>query len=214
MAAVCASAASGFAAAPPSVLLDALVRSAGSGRGRASRPPSSSRSQTTTPWETGTIEVMKRRTLVAHAVSLALVTTAVWAGWAGVAQQASARSNTSAGVYTVNEVLRAFTKAGVGLYDTEYDFPGLGGSVAELATVRPHQGWNVAVYVYPRSSEAAASFRTDAGEWHASGMAAVELKNLVVTVVPKGRLVGRKAPPFPMPQLVVKALAVFSPGKS
>ena len=78
-----------------------------------------------------------------------------------------------------------------------------------LATVRPHQGWSLAAYIYPTTNQANASFAQDVGEWSASGIESVELENLVVVVIPRGHLLGRRARFFAMPKLVYEALDIL-----
>jgi len=82
--------------------------------------------------------------------------------------------------------------------------------VTTLATTRPHQGWNVGVYIYGAQGLADASFGANVKQWRASGIAAKKVKNVVVTVALKGRAISRPAPPWPMPQLVVRALATLT----
>jgi hypothetical protein len=146
-----------------------------------------------------------------RSVSVLLASVAIlgWIGWAEAGQEAWARSKAPATVYTEPEVLRAFRSAGDNLYDTGYS-SSLGSPVTVLATVKPYQGWNAAVYIYPKASEAAASFRSNNPTWRTSGIAASELKNLVVIVVRPGEALARFARLLPMPQLVVKALSVVS----
>jgi hypothetical protein len=79
-----------------------------------------------------------------------------------------------------------------------------------LTSVRPHQGWSVAAYIYPTTNQANASFSQDVGEWSASGIESVQVKNLVVVVVPRGRLLTRRAHFFAMPKLVYKALGLLT----
>jgi hypothetical protein len=153
---------------------------------------------------------MSGRATLARLLFLVLATAVVWPTWATAAREGSTRFARSRVVYTEPEVLRAFSRVGDKLYDAGYGYPGFGSNVAVAVTTSPHQGWNVAVYIYPRVSLAAASFRNRASTWRASGMAAEQLQNLVVAVVPKGRVLSRKAPPWPMPQLVLKALAIVS----
>src|SRR6202012_1786529 len=103
------------------------------------------------------------------------------------------------------QVLRAFKKVGAPLYN-----PGsglvVGSPVTSLTTLRPVQGWNAAVYIYPNVRDAKASFNAGSKTWRAAGFAARTLRNVVVTVVPKGRVLSHKAKPWPMPETVVKAL--------
>jgi hypothetical protein len=147
---------------------------------------------------------MKGRSVPVLLASVAIVS---WIGSAEPGHEAWARSKAPATVYTKAEVLRAFKSAGDTLYDTGYS-SSLGSPVTVLATVRPYQGWNAAVYIYPKASEAAASFRSNNPGWRASGIAALELKNLVVIVVRPGQALARSARLSPVPQLVVKALSV------
>jgi hypothetical protein len=150
-----------------------------------------------------TIGWMKRRSV---AVLLALAAIVVWIGWEEPGQQASARSRASFAVYTEPEVLRAFRNVGDRLYDTGYS-SSLGSPVTVLATVKPYQGWNAAVYIYPKVSQATASFRSNSETWRASGIVASELRNLLVIVVRPGQVLARSARPLPMPQLILRALA-------
>jgi hypothetical protein len=107
------------------------------------------------------------------------------------------------------QVVRAFKQAGVPLYN-----PGsglvVGSPVTSLTTLRPVQGWNAAIYIYPSVREAKASFNAGSKRWRAAGFAAQTLRNLVVTVVPKGRVLSHKAKPWPMPKTVVKALDLLA----
>ncbi len=68
----------------------------------------------------------------------------------------------------------------------------------------------MAAYIYPTATQANASFAEDAGEWSTSGIESVEVKNVVVAVVPRGHLLTRPAHFFAMPKLVYKALHLLT----
>jgi hypothetical protein len=133
-----------------------------------------------------------------------LAATIVWA--ACLTAQASAHPSASAAKkYSESTVTRAFRASGIGLYDTGY---GALQPVTTLASTKPHQGWNVEVYIYLTPADASASYRGSIKEWQGAGMAAAVKKNVVVAVVPKNRLtIAKSAKPWPMPELVAKTLA-------
>ncbi|HWB23271.1 MAG TPA: hypothetical protein VG652_10325 [Gaiellaceae bacterium] len=113
---------------------------------------------------------------------------------------------------TARRVARVFAGVGLKLHDPSPSgsSPHLYATVTMLTTVRPHQGWNVATYIYPTSEQATASFSEDAGEWSASGIQSVQVRNVVVVVVPLGHLLTKRAHFFPMPKVVYKALHLLS----
>jgi hypothetical protein len=133
----------------------------------------------------------------------------IWAVCA-VAQASGAPAHTtSASVtrYGKAAVVRAFRAAGLGLYDTGY---GASLPVTTLASTKPHQGWNVTVFIYLSPKAAAASYKASIAEWNGAGMAAAVKKNLVVAVVPTTRsTIAKKAKPWPMPDVVAKTLATL-----
>jgi hypothetical protein len=144
------------------------------------------------------------RLAVSRLCVLALLVTAIWAVGAGAASQASPRTSASAlKLYRSGQVMRAFKASGIQLVDPFY---GSLQPVTVLTTVEPYHGWNVAAYVYPTQRGADQTFNGNIREWRASGFAARQVRNVVVTVVPKGRTLGVKARPFAMPAVVAKTL--------
>lgn len=87
---------------------------------------------------------------------------------------------------------------------------GTSSPVTSFSSPAPQDGWRVGVFVYPSDLMATRSFTSNVRAWRASGMAATRRRNVVVTVVPNGRRVGRKAKPFAMPGPVARAIATFS----
>jgi hypothetical protein len=112
--------------------------------------------------------------------------------------------------YRPHAVQAAFKAQGIKLIDPS---AGTISSVATLASAKPQDGWRVGVFVYPTVTSAKRSFDDNVKLWRSSGMAAARQKNVVVTVVPNGRVVGRKAKPWPMPAPVVRAISGFSKKK-
>jgi hypothetical protein len=116
--------------------------------------------------------------------------------------------------YNEVQVIHAFKKVGSPLYDTTCGVGVVGcsqsGTVVILATLKPHQGWTAAVYIYAKPTQAAQAYNASVKQWHAGGIAARQLANLVVVVVPKGHSITKKAPAFPMPQLVSHALTLVA----
>jgi hypothetical protein len=121
--------------------------------------------------------------------------------------QADAMAARSASAYSAQAVLKAFTGRGVKLYNTGI---GYSSPVTTLASVKPHDGWNVGIYVYTDKRSAAAAYKENVGSWVKSGMAARLVKNVVIAVVPKGARLGKKKPVWPMPKLVLSAIAAFT----
>ncbi len=134
----------------------------------------------------------------------ALATTVIWVGYA--AAQTSAHPNgASVTRYGKTVVVRAFGAAGLGLYDTGF---GAALPVTTLSSTKPHQGWDVTVYIYGTPKAAAASYHASIKEWTGAGMAAALKQNLVVAVVPTNRVtIATKSKPWPMPEAVAKTLA-------
>jgi hypothetical protein len=125
------------------------------------------------------------------------------------ARQTTSRLRAGSIIYTEHEVLRAFASAGDALFDTGYS-SAYASPVTVLATIKTHQGWSAAVYVYPSVLQAAESLRANQGQWRAGGISAVEMKNLVVTVILPARRSSGAVTTRALPPLVVKALASIS----
>jgi hypothetical protein len=66
--------------------------------------------------------------------------------------------------------------------------------------------WAVEVFVYPDRLAAVQAFDAGDAGWRNDGLAAAHANNLIVTVVPKGQVIGSYGPPFAMPLLVRHAL--------
>lgn len=123
------------------------------------------------------------------------------------APQAGAAATHSTSAYSAQAVQRAFTQQGIKLYNTGV---GYSSPVTTLASVKPHDGWNVGIYVYTSPKHAAAAYKENATSWLRSGMAAALVKNVVIAVVPKGVTLGKKKARWPMPKLVQSAIAAFT----
>jgi hypothetical protein len=109
-------------------------------------------------------------------------------------------------------VTRAFASVGIRLHnpDPTGSAPHFFTSVTMLTGIRLPEGWTLAAYIYPTPNQANASFSQDAGGWSASGIASVQVKNVVVIVIPRGHTLTHKARPFPMPALVYTALHLLT----
>lgn len=146
---------------------------------------------------------------VARNALLGVATVVVVAGCGG---QRSAHTPTTTAAtgpnFNAREVARAFAGAGLDLRDPapSSSSPHLFTTVTMLASTAPHDGWTVAAYIYPTSNAANASYAEDAGEWSASGIASVQVRNLVVVVIPHGHVLGRAASLFQLPKPVYRAL--------
>jgi hypothetical protein len=150
------------------------------------------------------MNLMSGRRFSRNTIVTVLAMTVVWVGCA-TAQASAKQSCVSVKRYGVTAVTRAFRKSGIALYDTGY---GAVQPVKAFASTAPHQGWNVAVYIYVTPLAATESYNGSVKAWHNAGMAAAVKKNIVVAVVPKNRIaIGKSAKPFPMPELVAKTLA-------
>jgi hypothetical protein len=117
--------------------------------------------------------------------------------------QAGAASGKEASSYSEQAVVRAFKSKGLGLYDTGYNTF----SVKNLLSVKAHDGWRLGIYIYKTEKLAKTSFNANVKAWVGSGMAATTVKNVVVTVVPNGSALAKKAKRWPMPKLVLSAIA-------
>ena len=73
--------------------------------------------------------------------------------------------------------------------------------------MKAHSGWRLGIYIYKTEKLAKASFNANVKAWEGSGIAATTAKNVVVTVVPNGSALGKKAKRWPMPKLVLSAIA-------
>jgi hypothetical protein len=135
------------------------------------------------------------RTLAVVVISLAFVVTVL----------APAATAMRVPGYSAAEVRHGFAAVGDPLFDTGSS--SFASPVTVLSTVRPRDGWSATVYVYPSVAKASASFLANGAGWEASGIAAEQVRNLVVTVTrkAKSRASGGKAN---LPALVVRALAV------
>jgi hypothetical protein len=109
--------------------------------------------------------------------------------------------------YRQGAVMRAFSHVGIKLVDQA---PGEALPVIQLGdTAHRHRPWSIAVYLYPSERQAAAVYAGSAKRWRASGFAVLRLTNMIVAVVPTGRTLAKKAPPFPMPAVVKSAIAAL-----
>jgi hypothetical protein len=109
--------------------------------------------------------------------------------------------------YGVAAVSKAFTQRGIKLYNASF---GTSSPVASLASVKAHDGWRVGIYVYPDLASAKSAFNQNVAAWLRAGMATRLVKNVVVVVVPVGRVLAKKAKHYPMPTLVSQAIAAFA----
>ena len=154
---------------------------------------------------------VQRQFIMRRRVLLGLLSTTFLACAICFAQVASAGSSSNASRYSQRQVTRAFHKAGINFYDLGYEQVN---PVTTLATPKPLHGFSIGVYIYGKTSLAEASFKGNAPRWRASGMAAAQVKNVIVTVVPQGRSLKRAAHAWPMPGIVAKALKLLTHGSS
>jgi hypothetical protein len=147
---------------------------------------------------------------LAQTVCLAVAMTAVVAGCGG--KHAVVRTTKTPPIFTARDVSRAFASVGLRLHDPapSGSSPHLYVTTAMLTSVRPHEGWSVAAYIYPTTNHANAAFSQDVGPWSASGIESVQVRNVVVVVVPRGHLLTRRAKFFAMPKLVYEALHLLT----
>jgi hypothetical protein len=153
--------------------------------------------------------VLAKKSVLANlprrAALVAAVAAAVLAS--GLAGRASAHASKADRLYTKSAVFRAFGHQGLHLYDTGYnDF----NPVTALASIKPHDGWSLGVYLFRSKKLALVDFNATAKKWTKSGMAVAQVGNVVVTVVPKGASLAKPAKPWPMPQLVKSAIAALT----
>jgi hypothetical protein len=152
---------------------------------------------------------MRRRRLTAACRVIACcvlsLVCSVLSASAARADRQSGLGRTVSSVYTEHAVLGAFAKVGDQLADTGFSTAYVS-PVSVLESVKPRQGWNVTVYVYPSVGEAEVSFRANHVAWRSSGAAAAELGNLVVVAAPQGRESTKGS--LALPTLVVRALAL------
>jgi hypothetical protein len=109
--------------------------------------------------------------------------------------------------YRPAAVLAAFKAEGVKLVTVGV---GTSSPVTSLISPKPQDGWRAGVFVYPNDVMAKTSYESNIHAWQSSGMAAARRRNVVVTVVPNGRRVGRKSKAFAIPTPVVRAIAAFT----
>lgn len=121
--------------------------------------------------------------------------------------QAGAAAARSTSSYSAQAVQKAFTGQGIKLYNTGV---GYSSPVTTLASVKPHDGWNVGIYVYTSVKSATSAYNENSKSWIRSGMAAALVKNVVIAVAPKGATLGKKKARWPMPKLVLSAIAAFT----
>ena len=105
---------------------------------------------------------------------------------------ASASSSQSA--YTKADVVNAFTGVKIHLFSTEAG--NASQSVTALTAVvskklTHKEPWAVAVWVYETEGTAFLAYKSGAPQWRENGIASMRVGNIVVTVVPKGRAIGR-----------------------
>jgi hypothetical protein len=148
--------------------------------------------------------LMQSRTSAQKTLVAVLAATVVCIG-CGAAQASAHQNRVAVKKYSEAAVTHAFRTSGIGLYDAGF---GAVQPVKELASTAPHQGWNVAVYIYLTPKAAAETYNGSIKTWHGAGMAAALKKNIVVAVVPKDRSsIGRSGKPFALPALIVQTLA-------
>ncbi len=107
--------------------------------------------------------------------------------------------------YSAKQVKHGFAAAGDPVFDTGYS--SFASPVTILSTISPRDGWTATIYVYPSVVKASASFEANHGLWRRAGIAAEQLRNLVVTVSRQTKQGPARGKPA-VPALVVKALAL------
>ena len=123
-----------------------------------------------------------------------------------VAQPASGQTTSASKAHLYKrDVMKAFSSAGLKLWDP-LEATWEANPALELVQ-NPHPGWSLGIVVYSVEATAAKSFSDNTKQWQASGFAARRVKNVVVVVVPTGRVLGKSAAVFPMPRSVATALA-------
>jgi hypothetical protein len=133
---------------------------------------------------------------------------------APAASAATARTTApSATTYSERDVIQAFAGVKIRLVKT------VAGNESQYVTaltavartkITHTKPWAVAVWVYASESSATQAFKSGLPQWRANGIASARMRNIVVTVVPKGREIGSEGPAFPMPKLVLRALNALS----
>lgn len=87
--------------------------------------------------------------------------------------------------------------------------PGQGGVVSLTAT-NPQGAYNIGATLYPTARYASTVFGGAQPGWVKAGFDVALRGNVIITVVPKGAVLGRKARSrIPMPAAVVKSLALL-----
>jgi hypothetical protein len=145
---------------------------------------------------------IQRHLVFAQIVVLAVAMTAVVAG-CGARQAVTTTAPKPPATFTKRDVTRAFARVGLKLRNASGNYFVV---VTMLTTAQSHPRWSVTAYVYSTANQANAAFSQDVGEWSASGIESVQVKNVVVVVVPSGHLLIRHAHFFAMPKLIYTAL--------
>jgi hypothetical protein len=105
--------------------------------------------------------------------------------------------------YGLDDVRRAFGDVGIKLYNR-----GIDNEPAAIASeISTSRRYLVVAWLFHTVSAAREGFAINDRKWRSSGMATVLRKNLIVVVRPPTARLGVKAPPWPMPSVVTRAVA-------
>jgi len=152
------------------------------------------------------LRTIQRHLVFAQIVVLAVALAVVVAGCGGK-QAVTTTTTKPRAAFTKREVTRAFARVGLKLRNASGNYFVV---VTMLTTATSHPDWSVTAYVYGTSDQANAAFSEDVGAWSASGIESVQVKNVVVVVVPSGHLLTRHARFFAMPKVVYAALGFLT----
>ena len=80
-----------------------------------------------------------------------------------------------------------------------------------LTAADPHVAYDAGATIYPSTRRASMIFQEEMAEWVRSGFDVALRGNVIVTVVPKGAVLGHKARfRIPMPAAVAKSLGILT----
>jgi hypothetical protein len=106
-----------------------------------------------------------RVTVAALAQTVSLVVVVVGCG----GKHAATPTTKTPSTFSARAVRQAFASVGLRLHDPapSGSSPHFYVTVTMLTSVRPHDGWSVAVYIYPTTNHANSAFSQDVGPWSA-----------------------------------------------
>jgi hypothetical protein len=143
-----------------------------------------------------------------NAAGVVLISVLLWATTTAVASPFASSGASRERALSSSEVVRAFAASGVTMYD-----PMLGAEMdaVSLTATNSPRAYDVGATIYPSARLADLVYHGEMPEWVAAGFDVALRGNVIVTVVPKGAVLGRKPRSrVPMPAAITKSLGILA----